>query len=140
MLDPEPICAALFERVQNVDPVEFATRMKLGIEQLPAYPACIVGLDSANVRAEHRRSTWTLSFDVGFIDRADGSSEEPETRINEWLVNLQAALEPDDGETALTLGGLVEHARISGPIDITPPSTQFPWMACWVQVEVLAVG
>lgn len=141
MIDPEPICEALLDRVSEVAPVEFATRYKLGTEQLPQFPACIVGLEGANIRREHGRpATWTLSFDVGFIDRADGSSEAPETRLNEWLVNLQVAMEPDEGEKVLTLGGLVDHAWIVGSVDYVPPSLEFPWMQCWVQVEVLVVG
>ena len=141
MIDLDAIAAALFERVGNVSPVEFATRYKLGIEQLPQYPACIVGLDSANVTPSHGLpSQWRIAFDIAFVDRVEGPDEEPEARISEWLVNLQAALVPDEGARALTLGGLVEHAWISGPIDVVPPSSQFPWVECWVRIEVLAVG
>ncbi len=141
MIDPEAIANALLERVQGVEPVEYATRYKLGIDQLPQYPACIVGLDSASVQPSHGLGAkWTFSFDVGFIAREDGSTEHPETVLHQWLVNLQDALLPDDGESVLTLGGLCEHAWISGAVDFMPPDPGNPWMACWVTVEVLAVG
>ena len=141
MIDVEAIAAALLERVGTVEPVEYATRFKLGIDQLPQYPACMVGVNGATVRPSHGLpSQWTISFDIGFVDRADGTTEEPETRLSEWLVNLQAAMAPDEGAKVQNLDRLVEHAWISGPIDFVPPSAQFPWMECWVQVEVLAVG
>ena len=141
MVDLEPISEALLERVSGVAPVEYATRYKLGIEQLPQYPACIVGLNSASVRREHGQpAIWTVSYDVGFIDRAGNPDESPETQPNEWLVNLQEAMGPDEGEATLTLGGRCDHAWISGPVEFVPPSGQFPWVECWVQVEVLVVG
>jgi len=141
VIDVDAIAAALLERVGNVEPVEYATRFKLGIDQLPQYPACMVGVNGASVRPSHGLpSQWTISFDIGFIDREDGSTEEPDARNSAWLVNLQAALAPDEGRKVQNLDGLVEHAWISGPIDFVKPSTSWPWSECWVQVEVLAVG
>lgn len=140
-MNPEPIAVALLERVAKCPSVKWATRYRVGIEKLMDYPAAIVGMDGANVRAEHGLpGVWTLNFSIGFIARADGSEESPESVLNTWLVELQAALAPDTGEETLTLGGLCDHAWISGAVEYAPPSSEFPWMECWTEVEVLAIG
>lgn len=140
-MNPEPIAAALLERISSCPSVKFSTRYRVGIEKLADYPAVILGMDGATVRAEHGLpATWTLNFSVGFITRGDGAEDSPESVLNSWLVQLQEAMAPDIGETTLTLDGLCEHAWISGAVEYSPPSSEFPWMECWAEIEVLAVG
>jgi hypothetical protein len=139
-VNPEPIAEALFELVKDAGPVEYATRYRLGAEQLPVSPALVMGFAGASVRQEHNfPARWTLSFDIGFLARQDGSESSPESMLNEWIVALQEALAPV-GEPVLTLGGLVDHAWLVGEVDYVPPSSQDPWMQCWVSVEVVAIG
>jgi hypothetical protein len=139
-MDPEPIAEALFELVKAISPVAYATRYRLAAQQLPTQPALVMVFTGASVQAGHGLpSRWTMNFDIGLLAQADGTETSPESLMNEWLVNLQEALAPT-GEPTLTLEGLCEHAWISGEIDYVPPSSQDPWMQCWVPVEVLAVG
>jgi hypothetical protein len=141
MADFEPVAAALLERLKDVGDVTYASRYRIGLDTLPDQPAVIVVMAGATVTPEHGRpSKWVGQFEVGYIARSDGGEETPESRLNAWLVELQAAMAPGEGEKVNTLGETCEHAWLSGSVEFVPPSRENPWMECWSTVEVLVVG
>ena len=132
----EPVAEALLGVVENLGDVAWSGRLRMGIEQLPDQPAVIVALTGATAQPEHNLpTTWTGTFRVAYMARADGSEESPETRLNAWLVLLQDALAANP-----TLDGTCEHAWITGEVDFVPPTTGEPWMECWASVEVQLIA
>jgi hypothetical protein len=133
----EPVAAALLTLVDAMDTVQYASRFKLGLEQTPEVPTCIVALAGANVQAQHGLpSRWTGDFRVGFISHNHlDQTVSPEKEINAWLVELQT-----DMAAAPTLSGTCEHAWISGEVEVIPPTRDTPWMECWVSIEVLVIA
>lgn len=133
----EPCAAALLTLVDAMDTVQFASRFKLGLEQTPEVPTCIVALAGANVQSQHGLpSRWTADFRVGFISHNHHDrTVSPESAINAWLVELQG-----DITAAPTLSGTCEHSRISGEVEVIPPTRDTPWMECWVSIEVLVIA
>lgn len=136
MVDIESIADALRDMVEAMPAVRHATRERLTPSTVPEYPVGMVLLDGASAEPEHGRpSRWRVSFDIGFIDRADGSEVSPEGKLNAFLADLDSALSAD-----ITLGGLCDHAWINGDIEYSPADPSNPIAMIWVAVEVLAIG
>jgi hypothetical protein len=133
----EPVAAALLTLVEAMDSVAQASRFRLGLEQLPEVPTCIVAMLGASVQAQHGLpSRWTGIYRVGFINHNHYDlTVSPESAINAWLVELQG-----DMAAAPTLSGTCEHAWIAGDVEIEPPTRDTPWAECWVSVEVLVLA
>ena len=133
----EPVAEALLAVVTAMDTVQYATRFKLGLEQMPEVPTCIVAMAGASVQSQHGLpSRWTADYRVGFISHSHhNTAVSPESAINAWLVEFQT-----DMMAARTLSGTCEHAWISGEVEVIPPTRDTPWMECWVSIEVLVLA
>jgi len=133
----EPVAVALLAVVDTLDTVQHTTRYKLGLEQLPDVPTCVVAMSGASVQSQHGLpSRWTGRYEVGYIAHSHHDRlGSPETFINAWLVEFQGAMASD-----VTLGGKCEHAWISGEVEVIPPTLDMPIMECWVSVEVLVLA
>ena len=82
----EPVAEALLAVVNAMDTVQYATRFKLGLEQMPEVPTCIVAMAGASVQSQHGLpSRWTGGLPgrvhLSLAPQHGGQSRERDQRV-----------------------------------------------------------
>lgn len=128
-LDHEACYAALHARLEaklKPDPFHVVTRRRVDSAQMRQQPALqVVETGAVAQVARNLPTIWTLQADAVVFAQPSKGSDAPGALLSALLRAVEAALErePDERPGAsgeqrwTTLGGLVQHAWISGPIE-----------------------
>lgn len=150
-LDREAIFAALFARLQTVPGVvTFSRRLRdwndVPPEEQPAL--FLTTMDETQQNEQGRPPKHLLRAKAWVYCRSSDTSVPPSTKLNQIVSAIETALERQSNEaTALfsgglgwstTLGGLVLHAWITGPV-VTDEGTFGDQAVAVVPIEMLAV-
>jgi hypothetical protein len=121
-MNREPIYAALFARLQAAYPWATASRVlqhwsDVSPIQQPALFQAQVNEVAQTITRQHTKWTMHVRLYVYANSQTPGG-KLPSTTLNAILDAVTTALKPDyAGQETLTLGGLVEWARIDGMIE-----------------------
>ncbi len=125
MIAREAAYQALYERLTaKVTDLAHTSRKWQDYTQVPAQPAMLVVATHHTPETEPRLPTvWKLGAEVIFYVKVDpASTDSPDTALNGWIEQVDAALAIQPGEraphgpaTQTTLGGAVIRAWMSGP-------------------------
>lgn len=118
----EAIYSALFAKLQGIAGFKTASRrlqnfMQVSPSQQPALYQ-LQRMETAQV-VKGIPTRWNLKVDLFLYVWQGGASAAASSALNPLLDAVEAALRPDNlsvGEC--TLGGLVSHCRIEGPVEI----------------------
>jgi hypothetical protein len=116
----ESIYAALFATVSTAAPfVTASRRLRHWSDVGPAeQPSLFLVQKSETVqRRKGLPPKWTLSVDLFVYARAPDDVTPAATVLNPLIDSIESALAPATPSATQTLGGLVEHAWISGKIE-----------------------
>jgi len=124
-IDREAIYAALFERLKKGVPgVRFWTRREVTSDEMPTmqYPAgVLVVWDQSPEQSHDMPPKWRLTAMLGVWTVARKMNQTPDSELNDIVRQVENALVRQPMEDAdswtTTLGGLVHHAWISGPVE-----------------------
>ena len=149
-LDREQIAVALFERLKaKVTVAKYFTRRdvdstKLPMELHPVFIFRSAGEDLGQDPA--RQPTVTLQYVVKVFARNTNPEGSPDTQLNEIVRQVEVALERADTEAPnpnapwhTTLGGLVYHCWLTGPVEFYQGETGDE-AGAMLHIEALAVA
>ena len=120
---------ALFSRLQaSVQGIRHWTMQPEGFDDVKSKPALVLVTEQHSAQTEAGLPTiWTFEYTARLWTRGTGlaSEESPDDELDDWLDQIHGALKhqstegysdmgPSDAQT--TLGGLVQRAWISGPV------------------------
>lgn len=126
MINPsrETIAVALFNLLQGLQGIVFASRRPALWDDNAPKPALYLGQPMENY--EYRNGTATpahitMDFDVFLYVNVGQENKSPDTQINNLLDTIETGLAgPASTNFLQTLGGIVNHTWIEGPIHRAP--------------------
>ena len=114
----EAIFAALFARLADVPGLVTRSRQFRGWNKVAAaeQPALFqVQGRQGGTTARGMPTKWTLEAElVVYVHKSTADAADPVIRLNMLVDAIEAALGPDPGDVACTLGGLVSSCTITG--------------------------
>ena len=121
-MNREPIYAALFARLSNAYAWNTASRVLKHWDDVPhiQQPAMFLAQVNETPQTMTRQPTrWTLNCRIYiYVNSQTAAGKAPSTILNDALDAVTTAMKPDyPVQEVLTLGGLVEWARIEGTIE-----------------------
>ena len=121
MIHREPIYSALFALLQGLDLKTVSRRLKHWADVSPVEQPAIFQIQKREIPIQKRLipTIWKLDLDLYlYVNSGDDPQASPEIILNPILDEIEALFPPSDEDgPAQTLGGLVSHCWISGPIE-----------------------
>ena len=122
MITREPIFSALFNLLAAIPGLTTISRRFRGPGQVPPedHPALfMVQSNQVPTQKGGCPPIWDLSVDVVLYTYQTDETASSAPQLNALMDALEVALAPDEPfSNRLTLGGLVQHAWLEGPVDV----------------------
>jgi hypothetical protein len=116
----ETVYAALFDKVKNLSGLKTSSRRLIHWGDVAPASQPALFMVQKNETGEQRRglpTKWHLAVDFYLYSHSGGTPSSTPSQIQNPLIDaIETALAPDSTGFQ-TLGGLVSHAWISGPIE-----------------------